>query len=155
MPFIKFSIMIRQSFLREALACLLIVLFTYTAIRKFTNPWPFAYVLRQIPLVQKGAGVFVWLVPCFELITTVLLVFPSQRKAGFMFSLILMTTFSIYVGAMLVFSSHLPCSCGGVLQLLNWPEHLTLNLLLTSGSYWGWCTSVQEGTFGADSFQPT
>ncbi len=37
--------------------------------------------------------------------------------------------FAGYIGYMLVFVKHLPCSCGGVLQGLSWGQHLLFNLL--------------------------
>lgn len=147
--------MIRQSFLREIVACLLIALFTYTAIRKLQNPWPLAYVLRQVPLLEKHTGVLVWLIPCLELIAAALLTFSGQgRRAGYRLSFILMATFTIYVAAILVLSSNLPCSCGGIIGQLNWPGHLVLNLLLTCCSYWGWRTSFKNRTITRSSFQP-
>lgn len=146
--------MLRSSFLKELLVCLLILLFTHTALQKLAEPWPFAFALRQIPFLQKATGMLVWLIPVLELVTAGLLVFPLLRPTGFVLSFLLMAAFSSYVSAMLLFSSHLPCSCGGVLQQLNWPQHLVLNLLLMLGSYWGWRSSFKKQYTNARSFQP-
>jgi hypothetical protein len=136
--------MTRQFIIKESFTYLLIVLFAYTAIQKVMEPWPFEYVLNQIPVIGTVAGTLTWMIPASELVIATLLVFPSRRKLGYMFSCILMSCFTLYVGGMLALSSHLPCSCGGVLQLLSWPQHLVLNLLLTLGSFWAWRTTSKD-----------
>jgi hypothetical protein len=50
---------------------------------------------------------------------------------GLLASFGLMTVFTIYIAYMLLTSSHLPCSCGGVISKLSWKEHLWLNVLLS------------------------
>jgi hypothetical protein len=42
-----------------------------------------------------------------------------------------MTMFTAYIVAILKFSDFVPCSCGGVLEHLGWPEHLILNIAFT------------------------
>nr|WP_236951550.1 MauE/DoxX family redox-associated membrane protein [Mariniflexile sp. TRM1-10] len=44
-------------------------------------------------------------------------------------STFLMSTFSAYIFIMINFSPNVPCSCGGILEQLNWKEHLYFNLL--------------------------
>jgi len=38
-----------------------------------------------------------------------------------------MLSFSVYIVYMMMYYKHLPCSCGGFLDLLSWPAHLVLN----------------------------
>jgi hypothetical protein len=145
----------RNSILKEVLAYSLIVLFAYTAINKWLDPAPFIYVLNQIPFVKDAAGLFAFLVPATELLAVGLLVFPSMRKMGYALSFWLMLTFTGYVGGMLLFASHLPCSCGGIIQQLGWPQHLVLNLVLTLCSYVAWRPRIGKENFFPNAFQPT
>jgi hypothetical protein len=67
------------------------------------------------------------------------LFFSTTRKYGLVTSTILMAIFTIYISYMLLFTSNLPCSCGGVLKQLNWSQHLVFNvifLLLSIMALW-------------------
>jgi hypothetical protein len=43
---------------------------------------------------------------------------------------VMMIIFTIYILAIIRFSKHLPCSCGGIISELSWKEHLFLNVFL-------------------------
>jgi len=45
-------------------------------------------------------------------------------------SYFLMAMFSAYIVAITRFSEYIPCSCGGVLERMNWNQHLVFNLLV-------------------------
>jgi len=57
-----------------------------------------------------------------------LLIFNTWRMIGLYASFFMMLSFTLYITLMLLFTKHLPCSCGGVLRKLSWPQHLILNI---------------------------
>ncbi|MEQ8421197.1 MAG: hypothetical protein RIB64_14400, partial [Arenibacter algicola] len=49
---------------------------------------------------------------------------------GFYGVLGLMLLFTGYTVAIVFFAPYRPCSCGGVISLLSWEQHLVLNAIL-------------------------
>ena len=109
-------------------SCLLIFLFTYTAVSKLADYSKFKAVLGESPLIHKGAGTIAWLLPATELIVVLLLFFERTRKAGLYTSLLLLVLFTLYLLYMILFVADLPCSCGGVLSKMSWQQHAWFNL---------------------------
>lgn len=109
------------------IACLLIVLFSYTALSKLFHYTFFRMVLGQAPLLKTGAAVTAVLLPLTELFIALLLVFPVTRLRGLYASLALLSLFTAYLLYMIVFAPHLPCSCGGVIGKMSWRQHLVFN----------------------------
>jgi hypothetical protein len=107
---------------------LLIVLFAYAAITKLLDRQHFEEVLTQMLLINRVAGFMSFGLPLTELVVCALLFIPNTRSLGLYASFGLLIVFTVYIGCMILFAPHLPCSCGGFLQKLNWPEHLVLNL---------------------------
>lgn len=107
---------------------LLLLLFLYTSISKLTDNELFKNVLRASPLLKQYAGVIAWLVPSTEIAIAILLFIPRFRIKGLIASVILIILFTIYLLYMIAFTPNLPCSCGGVIRLLSWPEHIFFNL---------------------------
>jgi putative oxidoreductase len=112
------------------LSALLILLFGYTAFSKLLSHSLFETTLSRTPFISSGAAVLAWLVPLSELAIVLLLLFPLTRRWGFWGSLVLLSSFTLYLAIMLLTASHLPCSCGGVISALSWEEHLGLNLAM-------------------------
>lgn len=112
----------------ELISSLLILLFVYTGLSKLLSIERFKDVLWQSPLISSGAGLLAWQVPLTELAMALLLFFPATRRAGLWAALVLLSLFTLYLGWMVLFSPHLPCSCGGVIGSLGWPGHIALNL---------------------------
>jgi hypothetical protein len=71
--------------------------------------------------------VVAWILPSVEILISLLLILPQTRRIGLWCSFVLMLTFTGYVGYMLAFTPHLPCSCGGVLRQMTWKQHLVFN----------------------------
>ena len=46
-------------------------------------------------------------------------------------------TFTIYIAAMLLSGSDIPCSCGGVLEEMSWGTHIIFNCFFVALSAWG------------------
>jgi hypothetical protein len=120
----------RKETVLQGISALFIFLFVYTAVSKLSEFSKFVHVLGTSPLIG-GVNIFMaWAIPLTELGTSLLLLFPETRKVGMNVAFILMSFFSVYVGYMILFAPHLPCSCGGIIQNLTWTQHLSLNLIL-------------------------
>lgn len=119
---------LNELFLVELIASLFILLFLYTGLSKLNEHTAFQVVLSKSPLLASSSIALSWLIPIIEIATSVLLFFPATRKYGLVTSLLLMFIFTIYISYMLLFTPDLPCSCGGVLKQLNWPQHLLFNI---------------------------
>ncbi len=115
----------------DIISALFIFLFTYTAINKLLQFGSFKKVLAVSPLTSNWAGIAASCILLLEGFTVLLLLYPPVRVAGIFLSFLLMVLFSSYILIMLVSSSHLPCSCGGILKELTWRNHLYLNIFLT------------------------
>lgn len=116
----------------EIIAALLILLFTYTAVSKLMGFEDFKYFLRQSPFIGESRADFTAIaLPAFELLISLLLFIPRQRLIGLWLSFITMTFFTIYIAYMLLYVPNRPCSCGGVLQNMTWPQHLCFNIFFT------------------------
>lgn len=120
-----------QAVLLTFICSLLIFLFAYTALEKFTSYRVFKVILIEAPFTRAYASILVIVIPALEALIALLLFIPSLRKVGLYCSFILLFLFTIYVGGMLLSGSTLPCSCGGIIQALSWKQHFVLNVLLT------------------------
>lgn len=116
----------------EIIAALFILLFVYTATSKFLSHRIFVITLSESPLLSFASGFIAWAIPALEILISVVLFMPSHRRAGLIASLILMIVFTIYIAYMLMTSSNLPCSCGGIVSKLSWRQHLWLNVFLAA-----------------------
>jgi hypothetical protein len=108
---------------------LFIFLFIYAAASKLIDYQKFEVQLGQSPILTHFAHWVSWIIPAIEIITSVLLAFEAYRILGLYISFSLMTLFTAYIIAITRFSEYVPCSCGGVLQHMNWNQHLVFNLL--------------------------
>jgi hypothetical protein len=107
---------------------LLLLLFLYTSLSKLADHEVFKNVLIASPLLKPYAGIIAWLVPSIEIAIAILLFIPRFRIKGLIASVILIILFTIYLLYMIAFTPNLPCSCGGVVKLLTWPQHIVFNL---------------------------
>jgi len=115
----------------EIIAAIFILLFVYTATSKLLSHQTFVINLKKSPLIGFASGFLSWAVPVIEITISILLFVPPLRKTGLVSSFGLMTLFTVYIAYMLMTSSRLPCSCGGVISKLSWQQHLWLNVFLT------------------------
>ena len=70
------------------------------------------------------------MVPLAELAVALLLVKSRTRLIGLYGALGLMLLFTGYTVAIVFIAPYRPCSCGGVISLLSWEQHLVLNVVL-------------------------
>lgn len=118
-----------KKWILDIICGLLILLFAYAAITKLTDRQHFHVVLAQMLLIKHIAGFISFALPVTELLVCTLLFIPASRLLGLYASCGLMIVFTLYIGFMIMFAPHLPCSCGGFLQKLNWSQHLVFNLV--------------------------
>ncbi|MDD5152064.1 MAG: hypothetical protein PHC28_16555, partial [Flavobacterium sp.] len=117
-----------QSVIIELISMLYILLFVYAALSKLLDFKRFQVQLGQSPLLSVFAGWVAFGIPFLELFIVFLLVIPKWRLIGFYAAFCLMVLFSTYIVVILNFSSFVPCSCGGILENMNWMQHLIFNI---------------------------
>jgi len=112
----------------EIICAILTGLWVYAAITKLLTYEQFYQQLQHsvfgtsfTPLVSVG-------VPLTEMVTSIFLLFPSAQWLGLYISLMLLNLFTGYIIFLLLFEANVPCSCGGLLNNLSWPEHLIFNI---------------------------
>jgi uncharacterized membrane protein YphA (DoxX/SURF4 family) len=110
---------------------LYILLFVYAAVSKLLDFENFQVQLGQSPLLSAYTGFISYSVLIIELFITLLLTIPKSRYIGLLASFGLMLMFTAYIIIILNYSSFIPCSCGGILEKLNWREHLIFNIIFT------------------------
>lgn len=126
----KTNFMTRKAIV-DVIAALLILLFTYTAISKLMALELFRFNLSESPGIGAHSSWLYITIPAVELIIAALLFFPSTRLKGLCASLVLMFSFTVYVGYMISTGGSLPCSCGGVISAMTWQQHLYFNIFFT------------------------
>jgi len=114
----------------EVIALSFVILFLYTGISKLMEYSVFREQIAGSPILAPIAWWFAWLLPLSEFVAALLLFFPRTRLKGLYGGLVLMILFTGYIVGILNFSKHLPCSCGGILELLSWKAHLLFNSAL-------------------------
>jgi putative oxidoreductase len=113
----------------EVISALFILLFVYTATSKLIWVEDLKSILVKYPLIGNFSNLVAWSLPIVELFVALSLFIPATRLKGLFASLILMSGFTLYLIYMLLFTPSLPCTCGGMLQKLSWPQHLVLNVI--------------------------
>jgi hypothetical protein len=121
----------------EVQAFLFMLLFFYTAISKLVGYSKFKVQIGQSPLLTGFGEWLPGVVIAVELGVGFLLMFSRYRLIGFFGAYCLMVMFTVYVIAILHFSPFVPCSCGGVLEVLGWREHLVFNGTFAGIALWG------------------
>jgi uncharacterized membrane protein YphA (DoxX/SURF4 family) len=126
---------LKRSTIVEIIALFFVILFLYTGISKLMDFLVFQEQLAESPVLAPVAPLIAWGLPITEFIVSILLFFPRFRLTGLYASFVLMFLFTGYVIAVLSFSTELPCSCGGIIELLSWKGHLIFNSLLILLAY--------------------
>jgi hypothetical protein len=122
----------------ECVCALLILLFLYASVSKFMAFKTFIDQMNNQPLPNSWTPLLVWAIPLLEVAISISLLFEYTRLIGLYASLFIMVLFSAYTGIVLLhFFPYIPCSCGGVIQKLTWPQHLILNLFYVALSILG------------------
>lgn len=129
----------KKKLIVEIISFMIILLFVYASLIKLIDHDKFVIQLGQSPILMAFAGWVAWLVPSAELAIALLLSFYKTRLIGFLFSYIMMVIFSAYIIIILNYAEKIPCSCGGILEKMNWSTHLIFNIafviLIAMGCY--------------------
>ncbi|SHG81530.1 Methylamine utilisation protein MauE [Flavobacterium micromati] len=107
---------------------LFILLFVYSAVSKVLDFQNFQVQLAQSPLLTAFATFISYAVLIVEFSIAVLLSIPKTRTIALYLAFGLMFQFTLYIYIILNYSSFVPCSCGGILENMNWTEHLFFNI---------------------------
>ena len=130
--------MLKRQVVLECIAALLILLFLYASVSKFLDFKRFIDEMNNQPLPNSWTPFLVWGIPFLEIAISAALLFEYTRLLALYASLVLMTSFTIYSIMIIAhFFPYVPCSCGGVIRKLTWPQHLALNLFYVALSVLG------------------
>ncbi|WP_336702911.1 MauE/DoxX family redox-associated membrane protein [Chryseobacterium indologenes] len=106
-----------------------ILLFCYAAISKIMDFETFQVQITQSPLLNIISGLVSYGILAVELVVCGLLIFERSRILGLYASFTLMILFTFYIYIILHYSEFVPCSCGGILEKMDWNTHLLFNII--------------------------
>jgi hypothetical protein len=128
----------KRKIIIEIISSLLILLFLYASVSKWLAFKLFIGEMNNQPFPNWMTPFLVWSIPFIEVLIAVGLIFEKTRVQSFYASLTLMLAFTIYTVAILLHAfKYIPCSCGGVIRKLTWPQHLFFNLFFVGISLLG------------------
>jgi putative oxidoreductase len=128
----------KRKIIIEIISSLLILLFLYASLSKWLAFKTFIGDMNNQPFPNWMTPFLVWFIPIIEVLIVVGLIFEKTRVQSLYASLFLMLAFTIYTVAILLHSfKYIPCSCGGVIRKLTWPQHLFFNLFFVGISLLG------------------
>jgi len=119
----------RKEIIIQSISAAFILLLVYAAATKLLDYQKFVVQIGQSPLLTHYADFIAWFIPTLEILIAALLAWPRFRIPGLYAAFTIMVMFTAYIIAILNFSEHIPCSCGGVLEKLGWKEHLAFNIV--------------------------
>ncbi|ACU04034.1 hypothetical protein Phep_1826 [Pedobacter heparinus DSM 2366] len=114
--------------LLDAIRYLFILLFLYAAFSKLHDFQKFKVQLAQSPILSDFTLLVAWYVPTIEILIAIGLAFRKTLVPALWASYGLMFMFTAYIIAILKFSDRPVCHCGGVLEQMQWSEHLWFNV---------------------------
>ncbi|MCG2793416.1 MAG: hypothetical protein L6262_07730 [Weeksellaceae bacterium] len=112
----------------EFVSYFFILLFCYAGISKIMEFENFQIQISESPLLSAYAGFLPFGIIILELIIAGLLCYRKTRSTGLIGSFILMLIFTGYIFFIIHTTENLPCSCGGILEKMNWTQHLYFNI---------------------------
>ena len=124
---------------------LFMILFTYAAISKLQDYSHFKFQLGRSPFIQHIAPFVAIALPIGELLIAVLLITQKWYRIGIYLSFFTMLLFTGYIYAMLNYSYFLPCSCGGILNNMDWHTHFIFNIIVTTIALLGIFIKEKDG----------
>ncbi len=111
---------------------LFVLLFVYAGVSKALEFENFQAQLGQSPLLSAYTGIVSYTVIAVELVIAIMLTIPVLRLAGLFCAFGLMVLFCAYILIITNYSSFVPCSCGGILEGMEWKGHLVFNVCFTA-----------------------
>ncbi|MDN3594389.1 MauE/DoxX family redox-associated membrane protein [Zunongwangia endophytica] len=119
------------SYVSKVLLFYFVLLLTYTGISKITELKTLYTTLINAPLYLDNelATIGQWLIPISEIALALSISFKKTRKIGYLGITSLFILLSLYSGWINWFLPNKPCSCGGLISLLSWKQHVLFNLI--------------------------
>jgi hypothetical protein len=128
----------KKEMIIDIIAALLILLFLYASFSKYADYTTYQRAMYNQPFTHGLAALLLLTIPPVEILFAIFLMIPRTKLWGFYGAFVLMGLFTGYIAAVLLhLFGRVPCSCGGVIRLLNWPQHLLFNLFFTAIAGWG------------------
>lgn len=118
-----------KGILVEVICYLFLILFIYAAATKLMEYEKFRVQVGQSPILTSLGDWIAPSVPAIELVIALILFIPRLRLLALYASFSLMVMFTAYIFLILNYSPNVPCSCGGVITLLSWEQHLVFNIV--------------------------
>lgn len=129
--------MLKKTTILELIVVLYTILFLYTGISKLMEYSVFKEQIATSPILAPISKPIAAGLPWTEFLVTLMLIIPKWRLKGLYAAATMMTLFTIYITATLMFSEHIPCSCGGVLAEMSWTQHIIFNTVFIAMSILG------------------
>lgn len=142
----------KKAILMEICCFLLVLLFLYASVSKYLDFKGFKDAMHNQPFPLWLSDFFIWTVPPFEILISLAIVSHfigagKIRKYGLYGSLFLMSAFTLYTVLVLAHTfGRVPCSCGGVINGLNWWQHSIFNLFFVGVSLFALRLERKAGT---------
>lgn len=128
----------KKQILIEIIVVLLVIMFLYASFSKYADFQNFIYAMHNQPFPGWFENILVVVIPPVEIAISILLMIKKTRMIGLTGATVLMTFFTLYVGAVIAnFFPYVPCSCGGILSRLDWSDHFIFNLFFLGLSLLG------------------
>jgi putative oxidoreductase len=141
----------KRKIIIEIISSLLILLFLYASVSKWLAFKLFIGEMNNQPFPNWITPFLVWSIPIIEVLIAVGLIFEKTRVSALYASFFLMLAFTIYTVAILLHAfKYIPCSCGGVIRKLTWPQHLFFNLFFVGISILGIMLKKREPVHAVD-----
>ncbi|KRT15927.1 hypothetical protein ASU31_10475 [Pedobacter ginsenosidimutans] len=115
----------------ELMSATLVLLFVYASINKLIDLQKFQIELSKSPILNPFSEIVSIAIPGLEIGISFLFFLEKTKHLAFYLSFGLMTAFIAYIIIILNFSDYIPCSCGGVISLLTWRQHIFFNLFFS------------------------
>jgi putative oxidoreductase len=136
----------KRKIIIEIISSLLILLFLYASVSKWLAFKTFIGDMNNQPFPNWMTPYLVTIIPVAEVLIAVGLIFEKTRVPALYASFVLMMAFTIYTVAVLSHAfKYVPCSCGGVIKKLTWPQHLFFNLFFVGISLLGIWLKKRDG----------
>jgi len=128
----------RRQIILELIAALLIILYLYAGLSKFLDFRVFTHEMNNQPFLNSWKPWLIFVIPSSEIVIALALIPERTRLIALYASGALMLLFTAYTAAILLHQfKYIPCSCGGVIRNLTWPQHLLFNLFFLCVSVTG------------------
>lgn len=104
------------------------LLFFYAAASKTIEYSEFRLQIGQSPIISAYATLISYAIPIIEILIGCLLLIERFRLLALFAGYSLMSLFTAYIYLILNYSPYVPCSCGGILESMDWQQHLIFNI---------------------------